>query len=261
MVNRSGEHYDIELLPPSPGEYVLKVFGKQKDDVQGEFPEVMEYKVVELSGSNRSFPIVYDEFFDLGLRLDRQINGTIETKGDANLTLWAPANVLVIGNLEKSGQDRSASKDYSNSIFVQRSGDQYKIYLSPPSAGEYILNIFAKRKGDNKNAYSDVMQINVSALSGSKKSFPETFDDFQEMGVYLFEPLTGEIKAGDNQTFKFRIPDAEKVALISGDKWNYLTRNGDIYQGNIIVKKGDVDIAVKFFQKEDYSIIIKYSAI
>ena len=65
------------------------------------------------------------------------------------------------------------------------------------------------------------------------------------MGVYLFSPLTGEVKAGYNQTFKIKIPGAKEVAVISGGSWNYLTRTGDIFQGNVIIKKGDVDVVVK----------------
>lgn len=85
--------------------------------------------------------------------------------------------------------------------------------------------------------------------TGTLPNYPKTFGDFQKMGVYLFDPLTSEIRAGCNQTFKIKVPGAEKVAVISGDDWNYLIRNGDIFQGNAIIKKGDVDVAVKLLGK------------
>jgi len=260
LVKRSGEQYIIELLPPFPGKYILEVFGKRDADSEDVFREILKYNVVELSGSNRSYPIVFDEFFDLGFQLDNQTNGTIVAKGETNLTLNAPTDVLMIASLEKLGQGEFSSKDYSNSIFVQRTGDQYEISLLPPTAGEYILNIFAKQEDDSSNSYSSVMQFNVTALSGSNRSFPETFGGFQEMGVYLFAPLTSEVKAGSNQTFKIKIPDAKEVAVISGDSWYYLTKNGDIFQGNPIIKKGDVDVAVELSEKSGYSIIIRYRA-
>ena len=244
LVKRSGEQYIIELLPPFPGEYSLQIYGK-RDNSKGLFEQVMEYNIEELSGSNRSFPIVSDEFFDLGFRLDNKTNGMIVAKGDANLTLDVPTDVLMIASLEKLGEGKISPTDYSKSVFVQRSGDQYEITLSPPTTGEYILNIFAKQKDDSSNSYPMVMQFNVSALSGSNRSFPETFGGFQEMGVYLFSPMAGEVKAAYNQTFKIKIPGAKEVAVISGDRWNYLTKNGDIFQGNAIIKKGDVDVVVK----------------
>lgn len=260
FVKRSGEQYIIELLPPFPGEYILRVYGIRGPDSNGVFEEILKYNVVELSGSNRSFPIVSDEFFDLGFQMDNKTNGTIVVDGEANLTLSVPADVLMIASLEKPGQSGSSSKDYSNSIFVQRAEDQYEISLSPPTAGEYILNIFAKQMGDSSNSYSGVMKFNVSALSGSNQSFPETFGGFQEMGVYLFIPLTGEVKAGSNQTFKIKNPDAEEVVVISDDSWNSLTKNGDIFQGNATLKKGNVDVAVKLSGTSDYSSIIRYRA-
>ena len=260
FVQRSGDQYEITLSPPTAGEYILDIFAKRKDDSSNSYPMVMQFNVSALSGSNRSYPIVFDKFFNLGFKLDNKTNGMIVAKGDANLTLNVPANVLVTASLEKLGQEDS-SKDYSKSIFVQRSGDQSEISLSPPTAGEYLLNIFAKRKDDSSNSYPMVMQFNVSALSGSNRSFPETFGGFQEMGVYLFSPLTGEVKAGSNQTFKIKIPGAKEVAVISGDRWNYLTKNGDVFQGNAIIKKGDVDVAAKLSGESDYSTIMRYAGI
>jgi len=201
---------------------------------------------------------IYAAFiFDLGFQIDNKTNGTIVVKREENLTLNVPTNILMTASLEKLGQ-KDSSKDYSKSIFAQRIRDQYEISLSPPTAGGYILNIFAKRRDDSSNSYPWVMQFNVSALSGSNRSFPETFGGFQEMGVYLFSPLTGEVKAGYNQTFKIKIPGAKEVAVISGDRWNYLTKNGDIFQGNAIIKKGDVDVAAKLSGESDYSTIMRY---
>lgn len=261
FISRSGEQCSIELLPPFPGKYILRVFGRRDSDGADEFEMIMEYQVIELSGAKRSFPRVSDQFFDLGFKLDDRTNGSIVTRGETNLTFDVPADVLMIASLEDAVQDGSSSTDYRNSIFIQPMENKYKISLSPPEPGEYVLNIFAKRKDDSDEMYPFVMAINVSALSGSKRSFPEIFSDFQQLNAYLLAPLTGEIEAGSNQTFQIRIPEAEEVAVISGDRWNYLTGNGDIFQGNAIIRKGDVDVAVKRPGMRSFRTILRYRAI
>ncbi|MDD5735131.1 MAG: transglutaminase domain-containing protein [Methanothrix soehngenii] len=261
FVQRMENKYEISLSPPEPGEYILNIFAKRKSDSDEMYPFVMAFNVSVLSGSKRSFPIVSDQFFDLGFKLDDRINGSIVTRGETNLTLDVPADVLMIASLEDAVQDGPASTDYKNSIFVQRMENKYEISLSPPEPGEYILNIFAKRKSDSDEMYPFVMAFNVSVLSGSKRSFPEVFGDFQQLNAYLLAPLTGEIEAGSNLTFQIRIPEAMEVVVVCGDRWNYLTGNGNIFKGNAIIEKGDVDVAVKRPGMRGFRTILRYRAI
>lgn len=262
LVQRAGELYILHLLPPSPGDYILTIFAKRKSD-EGNYWDVAKYKVVEASGSNRSFPAVFDGFFALELRLDDPTNGTIEADGSANITLYAPDDVLMMAGLEKVGSAASSSKASSNkrtSTFVQRLDDRYVISLLPPASGEYTLTIFAKRKND-KGSYEGVMQYNVSASSGSKIGFPETFGDFNEKDVYLYTPLTGELPTGPNQTFRLLIPAAEDAVVISDENWYHLKESGDVFQGQAVLKKGEIDVAARFPGKSEYSTLLRYKGV
>ena len=259
LVRRAGEQYIIEVLPPSPGEYILRVFGKLGND-EGSNREVMEYKVIEISGSKGSFPIVFDEFFNLRMRMNNQTNGTIEANGKANLSLYAPPDILMMANLEKLDNGGNPSEEEKSSTFLQRSADRYDIEILPLTPGEYVLTVFAKQKKDPNN-YRAVLRYNVSASSGSGTVFPETFSDFEEKGVYLYSPLKGNLRAGLNQTFKLRIPGAEDAAIISGKDWHQLTRNGDIFQGGAAIGKGEINVGAKYPGKSEYSILLRYNGI
>jgi len=259
LVRRAKEQYLIEMLPPLPGEYILRVYGKHGSD-EGIYRDVMEYKVVELSGSKSSFPIVFDEFFDLGMRMNNHNNGTIEANGKANLSLYAPQNILIMVSLEKLDRNGNPSQEGKSSTFLQRFDDRYDLEILPPTPGEYVLNVFAKRKED-PNSYQGVLRYNVSASSGSDLIFPETFSDFQQNGVYLCSPLTGNLKSGLNQTFKLKIPGAEDAAIISGHDWHQLTKTGDIFQGESIIRKGEVNVGAKYSGKDEYSILLRYNGV
>ncbi len=178
-----------------------------------------------------------------------------------NITLYAPKDVLMTAGLEKAGRGTSSgassSKERSTSTFVQRLGDRYVISLMPPASEEYVLTIFAKRKDDD-GSYRGVMRYNVSASSGSKIGFPETFGDFHENDVYLYTPLMGELAAGSNQTFRLKIPAADDAAVISDENWYHLTKSGDIFQGEAVLKKSKVDVAARFPGENDYSTLVRY---
>ena len=123
-----------------------------------------------------------------------------------------------------------------------------------------MLTVYAKQKED-PNSYRGVLRYNLSALSGSDMVFPDTFDDFREKGVYLYYPLTGNLKARLNQTFKLMIPGAEDVAIISGQNWSHMDKSGNIFNGETIVGKGEVDVGAKYFGSNEYSILLRYKGI
>ncbi len=261
LVKRSGDHYDISILPPSSGDYVLEIYAKQKDEGNS-YHEVMAYNVTAPFGSNMSFPTVFNGFFDLGLELNSNTNGTIEAAGKANLSIPAPPNILMMATLKKLDNSGNPFEDEKSSIFLQhsRTANCYDIEILPPTPGEYVLTVFAKQKG-NPNSYQGILQYNVSASSGSDTVFPEVFGDFHEKRVYLYSPLTGNLKAGLNQTFKLMIPGAERAAVISGKDWHQLTKNGDLFQGVVAIGKDDIDVGARYPGMDKYSILLRYRGV
>jgi hypothetical protein len=261
LVKRSGDHYDITILPPSSGDYVLEIYAKRKDDGNS-YHEVMTYNVTAPFGSNMSFPTVFNGFFDLGLNLNNDTNGIIEADGKANLSIPAPPDILMMASLKKLDKTRNPFEEEKSSIFLQHSpiANCYDIEILPPTSGEYVLTVFAKRK-DDPNSYQGILQYNVTASSGSDIVFPEVFGDFHEKGVYLYSPLEGNLKAGFNQTFKLMIPGAERAAIISGKDWHQLTKNGDLFQGEVAIGKGDIDVGAKYPGTDRYSTLLRYRGV
>lgn len=200
-------------------------------------------------------------FFDLGIRLGNQENVSIISNGKANITLYPPEDVSLIAELEMPADLALSRKIHGSPTFISRSKEQCSIELLPPFPGEYILRVFGRCDSDGADEFEMIMECQVIELSGSKRSFPEISSDFQQLNAYLLAPLTGEIEAGSNLTFQVRIPEVKEVVVISGDRWNYLTGNEDIFQGNVIIEKGDVDVAVKRPGMRSFRTIIRYRAI
>jgi hypothetical protein len=261
LVKRSGDHYNISILPPSSGDYVLEIYAKRKDEGNS-YHEVVAYNVTAPFGSNMSYPTVFNGFFDLGLHLSNDTNGTIEAAGKANLSIPAPSNILMMATLKKLDKSGNPFVEEKSSIFLQysRTANYYDIEILPPTPGEYVLTVFAKQKG-NPNNYQGILQYNISASSGSDIVFPEVLGDFQEKGVYLYSPMTGNLKAGLNYTFNLTIPGAERAAVISGKDWHQLTKNDDLFQGEVVTGKGEIDVGASYSGTDKYSILLRYRGV
>jgi len=208
------------------------------------FPEDAQWQLLDKPVSKQEFEslvFLEAEFFNLGLKLGQR-NGTIGADKQINVSIYAPADVLMMAKLEYA--DGAAARDgYS---FCQREGERYDIYAQFPRPGSYILKAYAKQK-DDPGKYNSVLEYRINAASGGGAGFPMAFDKFSETGAYLYGPLEGKLVAGSSYSFRIRVPGAQEVAVVCGDEWTHLAmRGGDLFEGNATAKKGDVGVFGNF---------------
>jgi hypothetical protein len=205
------------------------------------FPEEERWQLLDEPLSKEEFErLVYVEsdFFNLGLELCER-NGTLDTEGEVNISVYAPEDVVMMASLE------SESEVLEGRTFCQRDEERYDIKARFPEAGSYILKAYAKRK-DDPGVYNSVLQYNINAASGGGSDFPMTFGSFNEVGAYLFSPRDGSLKAGESRHFKITVPGAAEVAVVCGGEWTKLVAEGDLFDGNVTVAEGDAGIFANF---------------
>ncbi|MCX6678067.1 MAG: hypothetical protein NTU95_09005 [Methanothrix sp.] len=227
-VRRFDDHYF--MAPPSQFIY-------------DHFPEEARWQLLDEPVSKEEFErLVYlePEFFNLGLKLGQR-NGTIGADKQINVSIKAPADVLMMAELEHA--DGAAAGD--GRTFCQREGERYDIYVQFPAAGSYILKAYARQK-DGPGEYNSVFKYRINAASGGGAGFPMAFGKFGEVGAYLYGPLEGRLRAGESYLFRIRVPGAQEVAVVCGDEWTSLASRGDLFEGNATAKKGDVGVYANF---------------
>lgn len=191
------------------------------------------------------------DFFNLGLKLGQR-NGTISAGKQINVSIFAPEDVLMMAKLEYAN-GAAAGDGYT---FCQRDGERYDIYAQFPSAGNYILKAYAKRR-DDSGKYDSVLEYGINASSGGGVGFPMTFEAFSETGVYLYGPLEGRLDAGSSYLFRIRVPGAKNVSVVCGDEWTGLESRGDLFEGNATARTGDLLVFGKF-QGEGWDGLVRY---
>ena len=242
FVRRFEEHYFLT----SPKEFIFD-----------HFPENIRWQLLEQPISKKEYEkLVYlrPAFFKYGLKLESHVFAKIQTDRLLSITLSVPESTLVIANLEQNY--RKFDRDLT---FSQKENRRYNIQAIFPNAGNYILRLFATDKKKSAN-YEWVLDYNIEAKRGMGKmiGFPETYGTFIEKKAYLYKPMQGNLKSGTVQEFKLKVPGAKKIVIINGGKWFNLEKQGELFAGEVKVKKGKVKVCALFSGEKSYAGLLQY---
>ena len=197
-------------------------------------------------------------FFLCGLQIDSHPKGVIQAGNQVVVTLRAPLEALLIARLEQGGRKLDQSL-----TFVQKESGKYTICAVFPTAGQYVLRLYAKQNHE-PGSYDWALDYQVEARTGMGRAsgFPLTYKGFDEHGVYLHQPLMGRLKAGRAQEFKLTVPNAIDVAVVAGANWLHLQRRGQRFEGKLNpVPRGKVGVYAKFPGQSSFSGLLEYAGV
>lgn len=240
-LRREGKIYKIHALFPAPGAYKLRIFSR-RNKRKGRYGWALDYQVKARKGTSEKFPVYHQTFFDHGLKLISHKNGVIKTGGRLDLRVGAPRDVQLLASLLRG--KREAGKGLT---FLQREGGEYRLRVALPKRGAYTLRLFSKR-GKAKDSFSWAMDYAVVASkgAGAQAGFPTIYNTFRDKGAALEKPLARNLKSGTKQTFRLKVPGADKVSVVRGGKWTHLKKRGGLFEGQVLIGKGKIVVFANF---------------
>ena len=124
----------------------------------------------------------------------------------------------------------------SEEKFLQNLKNKKKIKLNE----NFLFDLKWKRKKlfKNKNLTQVILNHDQIKLYGK-----QTKICLDNEGAHLISPFARNIKIGQINEFKVRVPNTDVVCVLDGHDWNYLKRNRNdknIWMGNIEIKNEDV---------------------
>jgi hypothetical protein len=130
-------------------------------------------------------------FFAFGLKLRDHVEGTIRSGGRLDISIGAPASVLIMAQVLQQGQALDPMQTY-----VQRSSDQATVKALFPETGTYILRLFVKQRGDQKPQLEKAAEFQVKVDGSSSESvlFPIVYGAFEDYDLKLSGPVEREIR-------------------------------------------------------------------
>jgi transglutaminase/protease-like cytokinesis protein 3 len=222
------------------------------------FPEDSRWQLIDLPVPLKTFEgYVYlrPAFFLNGLELQSHTQGEILTGDSLCVLLHVPRHAAILAQLVRNGRDLDPGL-----TFAQTARDTGWVHAVFPSAGTYFLRVFAKPKKD-PGSYFWALDYKVVAggSSAAKPRFPETYKAFMDKDVFLERPLAGLLQAGRSYRFRLRIPGATKAAVVRGEKWTDLQRDGEWFEGLVAAVKGKMNVFAKFPGNDTYDGLLKYT--
>ena len=193
-------------------------------------------------------------FFQTGLEIKSHRKGIIEIDDQVIVTLRAPDRAVLMAELL-----RDEDKLDESYTFIQRQNGSYNIHAITPRAGPYVLRVFSKNRHE-EGSYAWALDYRIKAAKGGGGGFPKAFASFIENGGNLHSPMHAKLKLGSTQVFKIKMPGADEVAVIMGDNWHHLKKEGDMFIKNIEIQGIHIRVFAKFPGQKQYTGLLVFTS-
>jgi hypothetical protein len=225
--------------------------------IQSHYPKDIPWQLLDRKVSRREFEesaFVKPTFFAYALETVSHEKYRIESGHSLQIKLEGPPDVQLVAQILHGD-----SKQDQELTFVQRNGKYFEINAVFPYTASYVLRIYARRENES-DQFRWVMdyQVEASARGHQILGYPEIYSDFIDHQAYLYTPLERRLSNGKQVNFKIRVKGAEQVAMICNDQFTFLKKNGDHFEGPVIIQPGDQFLAAQFPGSKYFQYLLRY---
>jgi hypothetical protein len=232
-------------------------FTKPEEFVYRHFPKEKLWQLLPRPISRQEFlnlPLAGPIFFQYGFIMDSPQRAVLDLESENTLKFSTAVDVLCGADLSQEGNK------WEGATLVQKNGLLFSIRILPPAAGEYTLNIYARKGKSSDGVIPLAVCYKVIARSSAVRdaSFPVTFSTFVKKNVQLHSPLSKELASGSTQVFLLTAPEAEKVSVVCGEDWNFLKKTGTQFGGTIEIGAGKVSVFAQYPGEGNFQQLLEY---
>lgn len=204
----------------------------------------------------KEMPFLKPGYFTSGLELQSHKQTRLEVDDRLTLTFGTKGDSRVLTTLLR--ENRKVQGDF---VFSRSAGNTLTMEVRFPQSGNYELQIFTPQKdgtagGSTKYQYALSYMIEVDDGTPNFKGFLSTYSNYGVDGEIL-TPVEGVLPIGKKVLFRVKAPKANKVAVVSDNKYHHLEKKPDgIFEGNAPVGK-NIGVAIEK-KPGNYSYIATY---
>lgn len=227
--------------------------------IYSHLPEDKLWQLLDTPVSKDEFtglPLISNELFELGIELLPFDDAIIRSENELVFNFTVPDDVYLTGRLEREGVEVDGS-----AVLIQKRGVNSTVHCILNEKGSYSLKLFGK-KGTEVERYAHIVSYSVrtDTTRAEQVQFPQTYSTFTEREWFIAQPLRGNLIVGAKVPFVFRIPSADKAALITeGNKWHHLVKDGDTFSAMLSVPEGTIQVCALYGAGRDYDCGISYT--
>ncbi|MCK5683880.1 hypothetical protein KAJ27_07160 [bacterium] len=255
-------NYTVTAFFPDEGDYNLHIFARRGSRT-GSYSQFIHYKVhadsgVDIEEVQSVSPVKpTDAFFNHGFTLDSLSHRNYRNEVDEQFvfTLDGRDDLMLLVKLSQNGSE------IEEHTMIESDNGSYEITVDFPSSGIYQLDIYGKNKSSN-GQYPHYFKYLVDASDfyrEGRSGFPVFYTTYFSNNCRLLEPKKKYLIEGENYDFEIYVPEAEKVAVVIGKKWNQLDSDGsDTFTGSVEINDSKICIYAKFSSGSNYSGLVKF---
>ena len=116
--------------------------------------------------------------------------------------------------------------------FLKKTGTQFDGTIE---IGAGKVSVFAQYPGEGN--FQQLLEY-VGTGSVMRAPAPVKFQQYMNTGAELVRPLKKILPAGREQFFRIKMPGAQKAAVLQGEHWQFLEKNGEYFEGTIKISAG-----------------------
>jgi hypothetical protein len=153
-------------------------------------------------------------------------------KSYALVLIRAPSNVHLIADLEL----KNKKIDGGDRVILDKQKQIYSCYFAPANMGKHKITIYGRRDNREAGRYNSVLELtlDVKRMPTSPISFPETWENFFDLGLEVISPQnTHLIKLNNGAThtqIRIRTPDdVELLGRLENDNGQKVGGGNQVY--------------------------------
>jgi len=229
--------------------------------VVSHFPQESQWQLLENPLTRDDFEnslYVKPAFFTCRLRAVSHPYSSIETDDSLTIVLETPDNVNLLARLHTGEQELDP-----RFTFIQRNSTFARIHVTFPDAAVYTLRIYASR-GPKTESFPWALDYRIQCrdCEPGQQGFPEQYSDFNDRKMYINFPLDRFQKKGQRVRFSLRLSGMVKAAVIDGNgQFQNLPGINGLFEGDVIVPKGDFFVAVNSGADNAFHYILRYEGL
>ncbi|KAM6961242.1 kyphoscoliosis peptidase [Aplochiton taeniatus] len=266
------------VLCPVRGFYRLSLFLRDYHNVDGKFQNAANF-LLHCKGR----PVSVDRLFppnltsccgpgtralEAGLSKFSHAGALVSTQqGKCNITFHNQRDLEIHAVLARQEGNRgndaerqqpSTTLPLTRHLLLTHNDSKVTVSASLPGAGVYRLGLYARTQpGEDFNPMCDFVLRNSCEQPGS--AFPCTYAAWRK-GCVLFEPRAGLLEPGTWVRFRVRVPGAQRVSVLGGEKTELKMNKSRVWEGEVFTGSSvqPLKVAAIFGESKDMAVIMTY---
>ena len=197
---------------PESGEYKLNVFAKKLES--GKSVWLCTYFINSSEGVRPlpGFPHLSDKFSAWGLELVDAMQNIFSEDGRVSIRLKTPSDVNVTSYLKLFESETNLG---NHLCFVQRSGDESKIFVHTPNSDLYKLVVMGTREHGDKQEFLCSYKIKSNCGVGENAGFVRTSSSFKELGLEIQDQVENIFTKDGRLRVEVTVKSQSKLSLLA----------------------------------------------